>query len=369
MARRLLFGSALGVIVVAAVASLAAWISGNEPAGWIRIAAIFGGTVLAFAIALTSKDLMSLAWKAARERKVQAADLASLAIAVDELRQDGTARDSVVSAQLIVIRKIVDKLERTQTDDIGTALNRIERTQTDDIGTALNRIEHLHGEEFTKALGDIRREQDAGYHQIESHTGLMTAMNLKSPLPAMRKTWSIAPDSAAFLVRTIADHRVRTVLECGSGISTVLVAQALERIDQTAFTSLEQDPEYLDETLSLLRSEGLEDHVDLVLAPLKETIIEESAWQWYDDDFVKDLPSLDLVIVDGPPHRTGPLARYPALPIVASKLNKGALIFLDDARRGEEREVLRRWTEEFPVVALTVPKLENGVGLLQWTAE
>jgi predicted O-methyltransferase YrrM len=327
------------------------------------------------------KDLLRGAWSAARERKSQITKLGELTSAVGELRREAAERDSTISLQTAAIWKSIDKLERVQVDDVGAALGRIERVQVDDVGAALGRIERVQVEDVGAALGRIervqvedvrktikaiRREQDASYRQIESHVSLMTSLGLRAPLPAMRQTWAIAPDSAAFLVQVVLEFGVRAVLEVGSGLSTVLVAKALELTEGTSFISLEQDPKYLAKTLALLRSEGLESRVDLVEAPLQETLIGESVWQWYDQSRLEGLSGIDLLIIDGPPSRTGDLARYPALPLLAPKLNDGALIFLDDARREDEAAILDRWVDEFPVVALDVPKLEKGVGLLQW---
>jgi predicted O-methyltransferase YrrM len=381
VARRLSFGVALALIAVATVGNSLAWVLGDEVPGWVAPAATIGGAAFVLGVTLALKDLLRGAWSAARERKSQITKLGELTSAVGELRREAAERDSTISLQTAAIWKSIDKLERVQVDDVGAALGRIERVQVDDVGAALGRIERVQVEDVGAALGRIERvqvedvykalkeiqsEQDAGYRQIESHVTLMTAMNLRAPLPPMRRTWAIAPDSAAFLVQVILEHDVRSVLEAGSGLSTVLVAQALKMMGRNQFTSLEQDPIFLARTLALLRSEGLEDNVNLVEAPLKDTIVRESVWQWYDENALEGLLGLDLVIVDGPPSRTGNLARYPALPMLAKNLNEGALIFLDDARREDEVEIVNRWIDEFPVIALDAPKLENGVALLQW---
>ena len=51
-----------------------------------------------------------------------------------------------------------------------------------------------------------------------------------------------------------------------------------------------------------------------------------------------------LVIVDGPPEATGPLARYPALEVLLAALPKHrGWLLLDDYRREGEQETARRW--------------------------
>ena len=41
-------------------------------------------------------------------------------------------------------------------------------------------------------------------------------------------------------------------------------------------------------------------------------------------------------------------SRYPALPALADRLAADALVFLDDADREPEREIVARWAEEVP---------------------
>jgi predicted O-methyltransferase YrrM len=364
--RRVFFGVALALVAVAAAGAIVAWVSGDEASDLVAIAAVTGGIAFMIAVTIALRDLLGSTWTASRQRKSQLTKLDAVTESLSGLRQDSAARDARLSVSIAALWDSIEKLERVQVEDVGAALGRIERVQVEDVGSALGRIERVQVEEVRKTIKAIRREQDASYRQIESHVSLMTSLGLRAPLPAMRQTWAIAPDSAAFLVQVVLEFGVRAVLEVGSGLSTVLVAKALELTEGTSFISLEQDPKYLAKTLALLRSEGLESRVDLVEAPLQETLIGESVWQWYDQRKLEGLSGIDLLIIDGPPSRTGDLARYPALPLLAPKLNDGALIFLDDARREDEAAILDRWVDEFPVVVLDVPKLEKGVGLLQW---
>ena len=58
------------------------------------------------------------------------------------------------------------------------------------------------------------------------------------------------------------------------------------------------------------------------------------------------MDGIDLVFVDGPPGTTGPLARYPALPVLRDRCAPGARFILDDAARPDERTIINRWTRE-----------------------
>jgi len=81
------------------------------------------------------------------------------------------------------------------------------------------------------------------------------------------------------------------------------------------------------------------------LAPLRSLRVDGEDYRWYDTAAVEDLDGIDLLLVDGPPAAVGPLARYPAVPRLESKLSPTATIILDDAARSDERQILMRWTE------------------------
>ena len=59
---------------------------------------------------------------------------------------------------------------------------------------------------------------------------------------------------------------------------------------------------------------------------------------------------VDMLTVDGPPQTSDSevLARYPALPAFAGQLSKEAAIFVDDAKRVTEQEMIRKWLQVFP---------------------
>jgi hypothetical protein len=56
-----------------------------------------------------------------------------------------------------------------------------------------------------------------------------------------------------------------------------------------------------------------------------------------------------MIVIDGPPayEVSKEKARYPALPFIYSMLSDRCSIFLDDADREGEKEIIRRWEEEF----------------------
>ena len=141
---------------------------------------------------------------------------------------------------------------------------------------------------------------------------------------------------------TIAKKAATTegpILECGSGLTTLLLGQLAGRRKVQTW-SLEHNPLWHQRVSSALRTHQI-DGVDLCLSPLRNY----EGFNWYDPP-LGALPSeFSLVICDGPPDLANG-GRYGLLPVLGSRLKKGAVILFDDAREPGQPEVLRRWSEE-----------------------
>ncbi len=131
------------------------------------------------------------------------------------------------------------------------------------------------------------------------------------------------------------------VLECGSGLTTVLSGLLAGRRGVETW-SLEHIPLWRDRVAERLRRYRIRGcSVRLV------TLRDYEGFSWYDPP--SDLPAqFRLVICDGPPDST-PGGRYGLMPVLGERLPPGALILLDDAGRESESEVLRRWEAESKV--------------------
>jgi hypothetical protein len=158
--------------------------------------------------------------------------------------------------------------------------------------------------------------------------------------------FAMQPVSMLAGVEEVLRRKPGLMVECGSGTSTLWIAQALARNGKGKLVSLEHMEEYFEKTLRSLQRHGLERWVDLRLAPLREVDVNGQPFQWYALAAVEDLQDIDILSVDGPPGFIGPLARYPALPLLRDKLSTGALILVDDADREDEQAVMERWKAE-----------------------
>lgn len=175
--------------------------------------------------------------------------------------------------------------------------------------------------------------------------------------------WAASPDFLLQVVKHALREKPMTIVECSSGTSTLVLARACQLNGQGHVVSLEHDPHYAQSTRDSLRLNGLAPYATVIDAPLLPVRIGEERWHWYAHDL---LPSaIDLIVVDGPPGTTQALARYPALPLLKDKLAHQATVFLDDANRPDEVEIIRRWQSEFGLVRAPGVPTEKGIAILQ----
>jgi predicted O-methyltransferase YrrM len=200
------------------------------------------------------------------------------------------------------------------------------------------------------------------FAQVEAMGWLQQQLGLRHPLPPTRG-WAASPDLLVDLVRLIDETRPERVLELGSGVSTVVMAARLRSTGRGTLTALEHDPAYAARTRVELELQGLGDVATVLEAPLARVRVGDAEWTWY--DLPDDLPTgVGLLFVDGPPGTTGPLARYPALPVLADRLAPGATLVLDDADRTDEQEIARRWQSEHPGLTARHPGSGSGAAIL-----
>jgi predicted O-methyltransferase YrrM len=201
------------------------------------------------------------------------------------------------------------------------------------------------------------------FAQLEALDWLRTELQLAHPLPPTRG-FAAAPDALLQLVRLIDEVAPAHVLETGSGVSTIVIARRLQQRGHGRLTSLEHLAEHAQRTRSELEAQGLTDVAEVVDAPLEEVTLGEGTWRWY--RLPETLPpTIDLLFVDGPPSGTGPLARYPALPLLRDRLAPGATILIDDGDRPDEQDMLRRWQAETVGLKVTHLALAKGAWLVE----
>ena len=214
-------------------------------------------------------------------------------------------------------------------------------------------------------FGRQSEENRAQFSQVEAMLGLLRILDPKYPLPATRG-WAASPDMLREIVMQVLTDAPELVLEASSGTSTLAIAYALERVGKGRVIALEHDAVYAERTRRMLVLHGLQHRATVVHAPLVEYRINGVELLWYDiSKAVIDLP-IDMVVVDGPPDTTRPMARYPAIPVLLSKLAGSSRVLLDDGGRQDERATAQRWAKEFNATSIHYLELEKGAWLLRF---
>lgn len=214
----------------------------------------------------------------------------------------------------------------------------------------------------------LARQQAGNLSQIEALLSLYAELRPTGGLPATRG-WAASPDFLRLLCEQLAELHPATVLECSCGVSTVVLAGWLKRHGAGHVYSLENDARFAEQTRARLRQLGLDAHATVIDAPLVD--LELPGWQgrWYDISQLPALPPIELLVIDGPPANSSALARYPAMPVLRSRLAARARLVLDDAARADEQAITARWlVEHAGLTALRAPACEKGVVLLAWAA-
>lgn len=198
------------------------------------------------------------------------------------------------------------------------------------------------------ALARLRwfeRRVDFAAAETQASIELAGILPLRAPLRPMTG-WAITPELGAILVRTVLERRPKTIVELGSGVSSIVHGYSLELVGGGRVISLDHDAAYAEVTRREIALHALSDTVTVVDAPLVTQLVGGESFDWYSLANLPEDTRIDMLLVDGPPARTGRLARYPALPLLLSRLADGATLVLDDAARRSERAIVERWMRD-----------------------
>lgn len=151
--------------------------------------------------------------------------------------------------------------------------------------------------------------------------------------------WSITPELAVSLWK-LALESSGPVLECGSGISSILLGLALERSGREVFC-LEHDSVWKGKVERTVRQFRLK-NVSVICSPL----VDYGEFTWFERSPALLAREYSFIFCDGPPGTTKG-GRYGVLPIMLQALAYPCVILLDDASRPEEQKTLNRWSENY----------------------
>lgn len=160
-------------------------------------------------------------------------------------------------------------------------------------------------------------------------------------------SFSLAPAALLRMLNDVAFKGHAVAVECGCGVSTLLLAAKFRQMGAGHVYALEHDPVWAAYVRRLAAQHGVDGQITIIDAPLEDTTIGGQRLHWYASAAIGEvlaLPRIDVLLVDGPPMHSGRLNRAGALPTFERQLHEHALVLLDDAYRPGERAVAQRWT-------------------------
>jgi predicted O-methyltransferase YrrM len=174
----------------------------------------------------------------------------------------------------------------------------------------------------------------------------MTESLKAAGLPSLDHFFSLGEDAFKEIVARVTPMNPQTLVELGSGRSTVRFASAL---DQTRIYSIESGPAYAAETRTLLDRHGLDNAV-VIEVPIRRQLFGLALYDGFDlnNRNITHIPEkIDVLFIDGPPGACFG-GREAALYALFGRVRTGGLIILDDLCRKDERRAVRHWQNRFP---------------------
>lgn len=179
--------------------------------------------------------------------------------------------------------------------------------------------------------------------------------------------WSAAPDFMALIIEHALETKPKVIFECSSGLTTLMLARCCQMNGDGKVISLENGAEYAQNTRSYFERYNLDELATVIDAPLEKIDTNGSEFLWYKTDEIKaqlNGQKIDMLVIDGPPGFIQKNSRYPALPILFDELADGCTVYLDDAVRDDEKQIIKMWLSEYANIEHRYIDTERGCSVL-----
>lgn len=223
---------------------------------------------------------------------------------------------------------------------------------------------HLATYRLLDDVAQTRRETEALIPQAQALMALDRSLGLTKPLPPTRG-WAGSPDFLLALTEEAFRRKPKVVVECSSGVSTIVIARCLQLNGAGHVWSLEHEAQYAVKTRRMLAEHGLSDWATVLDAPL-QTIHTDTPW-YREEELPQEIGPIEMLVVDGPPSAVAPLARAPAMPRLRERMAPNFVVMIDDADRPDETEMIRRWCSAEPRLREIRVACEKGLAVLELT--
>lgn len=172
--------------------------------------------------------------------------------------------------------------------------------------------------------------------------------------------WAIEKDLVDLIDTILNNFDKPSLVEFGSGKGSKSLAYLIKK-HNGKMSSIEGNEAWANLVDNELELHNLSDVSQVLYSPLTPRIELGVATKFYSETFLDYLDdNINLLIVDGPQGDISPIARYPALKSIYSKLDKNKFyVILDDYNRVDEKLIVEMWKHEYPNLHFLPLKLEN----------
>jgi len=198
---------------------------------------------------------------------------------------------------------------------------------------------------------------------MQTYKQLQQSLGFDKELP-VTLDWSAAADFLFLIKDYCLAEKPQTIIECSSGLTTLTLARCCQINEAGHVYSLENGEEYQLQTKNRLQQFQLEDYADVFYAPLRKTPVNGINYDWYTPDAIAEL-KINMLVIDGPPGFIQKHSRLPALPVLFEQLADKSCIFLDDAMRDEEKEIVAMWLEQFVGLSHEYIETDRGCSVIK----
>ena len=195
------------------------------------------------------------------------------------------------------------------------------------------------------------------------NVGSLSALNLR--FPVFYGGPSIDGTHGRLLVQQLISRRPKTIVEIGSGTSTIVIARVMQilGIEDLHHVSIDHEEYFLEISKRYAEANEVASRIKFSHCPLG--LDEKTGLSWYSGvEKVVGSRAIELLVIDGPPayEQGKETAREPALDILYRHLATNCVVILDDANRPGERSVVSNWMARYPEFRLR--RIESGKGMV-----
>jgi hypothetical protein len=255
------------------------------------------------------------------------------------------------------IEEMIEKIHSSLSNSISDVNVTVSEQITDTQNKIVKNIESKLADNVSANSYNI----DKLYSRVESFHRLQGGFNDDTSQYGSLSGWAVYSDSLQLFIEKIGDRE--TILELGSGVSTFYLAKLIKDRGFGTLISVEHDLDFYNSLKQKLVNLKLDKYCTLLHCPLIDHALDDEVYPWYDIKNVAVLSQrkIDVMFVDGPPGHLRECSRYPALPIMKEFLSNDSLIFLDDAKRSDERKIAEKWIKDYKLEA---EMTDNSKGLM-----